>query len=416
MLKFKQQAGVVTLIVTLVFLITLTLIVAFATRVGIFDLRMAANESRYREAFSIAEGGLDFAIEKFAKNTTPLNGNYIYDPDRNGTADVIPSPLLTNFNSNGSVASNAQARFTATVTQQTVEGVTVFTFSSTGQSIDRSAKAIVSKQIIIRGITNGQTPNAPVMIDGAMDVTGNIHIVANPNAVKNCVQSCAVSVWTSGAVAVGSSISTCYLQGYTGTQCLNLALDPMLLQITNSADKGLDIIQNDPYTNANPAGNFPPDLFAYLFGVAYTEWPSIKALKTNTDVQTTCEHLTAGSQGLHWLDSCSIAANTKVGSIVNPVILVLHNNPFQAADGVVINGIVFVFDDTPDNAPTVNPSVLGGGSVINGSLLSNAAFNGGTFTVVYNPEVLSNLINNTGSAYRTVATVPGSWHDFGEVK
>ncbi|KAF3983324.1 MAG: hypothetical protein HFP81_08120 [Methylococcales symbiont of Hymedesmia sp. n. MRB-2018] len=425
MLKFKQkepsftylrQAGVVTLIVTLVLLITLTLIVAFATRVGLFDLRMAANESRYREAFSIAEGGLDFAIEQFAQNTTPLNGNYIYDPDGNGTADTIPDPFLKDLNSIGGVAINTQkARFTATVTEKTVKGVTVFTFSSTGQSIDRSAKATVSKQIIMRGITNGQIPNAPVMIDGKIDVTGNMHVVANPNGAKNCTQDCAVSVWTSGAVAVGNSISTCYLQGYTGTQCQNPALDLTHSQITNSADKGLDIIQNDSYTSADPAGNFPPDLFAYLFGVPYTEWPSIKALKTNTDTQTTCAHLTVGSQGLHWLESCSIAANTKVGSIENPVILVVHNKPFKSADGVVVNGIVFVFDDTPSNTLTVSRSDLSDGSVINGSLLSNTAFNGGgnsTFAVVYNPDVLSSLVNNTGSAYKTVATIPGSWQDF----
>jgi len=417
MLKFRQkhQFGVVTLLTSIVVLITLTLAVAYATRVGLFDIRMAANELRYKEAFSIADGGLEFATEQFSNNITPLSGNYIYDPDGDGVADAIPNPYMTNFNINGGVAANTQARFTATVTQQTVSGVTVFNISSTGQSIDRSGAATVSKQIVIRGLTGGQKPDTPVIADGGMNVTGNMHIVANPNGAENCVQGCAVSVWTNGAVAAGNSISTCHMQGYSGGQCPNPALDPTNSQITNGADTGLDIVQNDPYTNASPAGNFPPDLFEYLFGVPYTEWASIKSMKTNTDAQTDCSHMGATSKGLHWVDSCSLNANTVVGSLTNPVILVVHNDAFNSGGGAEVNGIVFVFDDTPGTAPAVDGPDPGGGSIINGSLMSNTPFNGGgsgTFAVVYDPTLLDNIINNSGSEYRTIATVPGSWRDF----
>jgi len=47
-----------------------TLMVFFAAKVGIFDLRMAANEARYKEAFAAAEAGLDFAIQKFEDQFT----------------------------------------------------------------------------------------------------------------------------------------------------------------------------------------------------------------------------------------------------------------------------------------------------------------------------------------------------------
>ena len=138
-------------------------------------------------------------------------------------------------------------------------------------------------------------------------------------------------------------------------------------------------------------------------------------MKTNTDAQTTCGHLGAASKGLHWVDSCSLNANAVVGSVDNPVILVVHNDAFNSGGGAVVNGIVLVFDDTPGAPPAVDGPDPGGGSVINGALLSNTPFNGGgsgTFAVVYDKNILDNIINNAGDEYRTVATVPGSWQDF----
>ncbi len=60
-----HQKGMATLIITTSVLIIITLMVIFATKVAIFDLRMAVNEVRYKEAFATAEGGLDFAVQKF---------------------------------------------------------------------------------------------------------------------------------------------------------------------------------------------------------------------------------------------------------------------------------------------------------------------------------------------------------------
>ena len=62
--KNSFQQGMATLVITTSVLIIITLMVIFATKVGIFDLRMAANEARYKEAFATAEGGLDFAVQK----------------------------------------------------------------------------------------------------------------------------------------------------------------------------------------------------------------------------------------------------------------------------------------------------------------------------------------------------------------
>lgn len=58
-MKIRNQQGVATIVVTVVLLVVMTLMVLFASRVGVFDVRMAANEARYKEAFAMAEAGLD---------------------------------------------------------------------------------------------------------------------------------------------------------------------------------------------------------------------------------------------------------------------------------------------------------------------------------------------------------------------
>lgn len=405
-----RQRGMATLTVSVVVLICVTLIVVFATRVGLMDFRMSGNEYRYKEAFSIADAGLEFTAQQFSTNLSPDSGNYIYDPDGDGVEDAIPVPYLANLNIDGNVANNTEARFTANVVKTVQNGVNVYTVTSTGESVDRSGTVTVSQQIIVRGITGGASPDVPVIADGSMDVTGNMHVVANPNGAEDCVQGCATSVWTTGGVAVGNSISTCHIQGFTGGQCPNPALDPLNSQITNGADQGIDIIQNDPYS---PAGNFPPDLFAYLFGIPYTEWTSIFAIANQ---EADCSNLGPNSKGLYWISGdCTINAGTNVGSEANPVVMVIHNSLFKTGGNAIIYGIVFVFDDTPATDGDVPGPDPGGGTVIRGSLIANTDFDGGgsgTFAVVYDPTVLNNIINNSGSDYLTVATVPGSWRDF----
>ncbi len=61
-IKTQFQQGMATLIVSIIVLIITTLMVLMATKVGIFDFRMAGNEARYKEAFTTAEAGLDLEL------------------------------------------------------------------------------------------------------------------------------------------------------------------------------------------------------------------------------------------------------------------------------------------------------------------------------------------------------------------
>ncbi|WP_340121140.1 PilX N-terminal domain-containing pilus assembly protein [Methylobacter svalbardensis] len=417
-----HQKGMATLVVTVVVLIIITLMVFFAAKVGIFDQRMSANEYRYKEAFAAADGGLEYATQQFTENVSFIKtvgssgGDYKYDPNKDGNADAIPNPFLSNNNLAGGTASGSEARFTASVGTTTSGGVTVYTLTSVGESIDRTGTASVSEQIVIRSITAGNTPDTPIIADGSMAVSGNMHVVANPNG--SCT-GCAVSVWTHNAVDTGSSISTCHILGFfPGGQCPNPSLDDLHTQLTNGPDQGVDIIQIDPYTTDSPAGNFPPDLFEYIFGVPYTQWQSIKSAAeslTPSQVYSDCNSLDSSSKGIIWITGdCQINANATIGSEANPVILVVQNHDLSIGGNVTIYGIVFLFDETPaDNSD--DPDLdIGGGTKIIGSLISGVDIAGGTGTVavVWDKNIFDNIQNNSGESYRQVASIPGSWRDF----
>ena len=236
--------------------------------------------------------------------------------------------------------------------------------------------------------------------------------------VPDSDSGCAVSVWTHETVDTGSSISTCQMQGFSGGQCPNPSLDPLHTQITNADDQGVDIIQSDPYTTASPAGNFPPDLFDYIFGVPYTQWQTIKSAAeslTPSQVYSDCNSLNASSKGIIWITGdCQINAGAIIGSEANPVILVVQNQDLDVGGNATIYGVVYLFDETPTNNADDPDLDLGGGTQIRGSLISGVDLSGGsgTVAVVWDPNIFNNIQNNSDESYRQVASIPGSWNDF----
>jgi len=64
-----RQRGVITTFTGVLILVLLTLMMFFAMRVGVFEQRVSANESRQKLAFHAAESGIEHAKEFFLGNT-----------------------------------------------------------------------------------------------------------------------------------------------------------------------------------------------------------------------------------------------------------------------------------------------------------------------------------------------------------
>lgn len=76
------QSGVVTTFTGVMILVLLTLMMFFAIRVGVFEQRVSANEMRQKDAFHVAESGINLAKEFFRANSVLVASS---------TVDLLPN-------------------------------------------------------------------------------------------------------------------------------------------------------------------------------------------------------------------------------------------------------------------------------------------------------------------------------------
>lgn len=415
------QKGVATLTVTVVILVITTLMVFFATRVGLLDQRMAGNEVRYKEAFAQAEAGLDFATQRF-NNQFKLN----YDGESAATslATILTnSQVTTATEADGTSPESGEGSFTVSITDSgaALGSIPVYNFVSTGISADGTGTATVQRQITMTGVMGGESPDIPIVVGGAVGTGGDFNVVGNPNGGGPGIP---VSVWTgptgSGAnIEMSGSSATCHIQYYSGNnaQCSNPSGNSELLSqgdgstLTSYSPDKPDLLPND--------ANFPDDLFAFVFGLPRTDWQLKKnEAANNGQVVSDCSVPTslganAGTNfSLWWITGdCDPGSNATIGSDSKPVILVIDDGELEMNAGTVIHGIVFLFNN-PDNAGTPSAS-MSGSPEIYGSFISDVGGAGmhGSYSVVYDPDVINSFEHGGGSNF-SIGYIPGSWRDF----
>jgi hypothetical protein len=170
-----------------------------------------------------------------------------------------------------------------------------------------------------------------------------------------------------------------------------------------------DLLPNDP--------NFPADLFNFMFGVPRADW-ALKKAEADAHLQsvTTCAQVSAAGTSagvnypLWWITGgCTLTAPV-IGSIANPVILIVDDGEFKSTGNIQVNGIVYLFDN-PTNVATPSAQ-MGGTTEIIGSYVSDVggAAMSGSYSVVYNPNLVAGF-KASGSNYN-FAYIPASWRDF----
>jgi hypothetical protein len=105
--------------------------------------------------------------------------------------------------------------------------------------------------------------------------------------------------------------------------------------------------------------------------------------------------------------------NQVIGSLTDPVILVIDDHQLDmGGGGARIYGLTFLFDNPSDVA---TPSAdFHGSPAIYGAFISDMGGNAmqGSYSIVYEPSLISNLTTDNDSANFTTAYIPGSWRDF----
>lgn len=400
--------------------------VIFATKVGMFDQRMAGNEARHKEAFATAEAGLELAIQRF-DNQFRAAGTFNLGGAGAGTAIatiVANSAIVVGTNTAGGVAPANTASFGVTITDtgSVLGSFPIYDFVSTGTGADGTGVAVVRRQISMRQGLGGKSPDVPIVVAGSVGTGGDFNIVANPNGAGPGVP---VSIWTGpgdsgteGNVSLSGSSATCHAEYFDGNnpQCSNPSGNSELLSqgdgttATAYTTNFPDVLPNDP--------SFPDDLFQYLFGVTVSNWRVVKNLAdTNGQLVSSCEGLdvNAGDEYIiWWVDGdCEMGSNQIIGSTAKPVILVVDDHEFDMGGANPrLYGILYVFDN-PDNDETPSAE-FNGSPAIYGALVSDVGGSAmqGSYSIVYDSDLLDNLAGDGNTSSYDLASIPGSWRDF----
>lgn len=377
------------------------------------------------------------------------------------------------------------------------------TFVSVAQMPGESARATVTQTVGKFALIDNPPGKPPIIASGSVDITGGLQLVTNPNAGGTGVP---VSVWTRKDVSKGGTPNTCYADeffrfGYQNNspptplgstivcdtcQCAGdqtLSYD----KSGNVQAEGIDILDvegnsataYDPVNGVNynvrsdalsyPTCEFPPDLFAHIFGVS--AWSDVnpadcfaetkvmeKYINPNTGVEVTigadeaflyanalaiinptpaglplrspgqvptAGYPSAQLSGLIWCQSnCNIGSGTQLGTPDNPVVVVIDGS-------ATIQGRVFgmVYLRTTAGGATLTPVAgytmtsaevangggatldMNAGAIVYGAMVVHGKVDkaNGTAAIVFDANVLDAIGKNPNN--NRYATLPGAWND-----
>jgi Tfp pilus assembly protein PilX len=367
----------------------------------------------------------------------------------------------------------------------------IVTFVSVASIVGENARTTLTQTVGRYPLLASPAGAPPILASGSIDITGGLQVVTNPNSGGTGVP---VSVWTRQNIDKTGTPNTCYADEFfrfgaknndppvfsTGEvktilcdtcQCegdQSLSYD----RSGNAQDEGIDILDvegtsADRGTGVNynvrsdaasyPLCEFPPDLFAHLFGeptwddtdedcfgetkiTRQFENPNTGAVVTlgadeaylyenaKTIYATTANqgYLKDDQQpavawganlsslsGVVWCQTgCSFSPSAVVGSVDNPVVLVVDGaTDFKGK----LYGILFVRatgagpldPDTGGNATLrMNSNAVVYGAVVVQGEVEKA---NGTSAVVYNMDILNQINRNEDN--NRFATLPGAWND-----
>ena len=256
--------------------------------------------------------------------------------------------------------------------------------------------------------------------------SASLNIVVNPNAGGVGVPT---SIWSRNYVYIeepgAGSIATCELEEYLNTRASSawttwvdsdgieyqtcdscVCPDKQSLgalshtQSTEPARKYFDIVDEDP--------SYPDDVFEYYFGVARTEYQTVRDAADT--ILTDCSTVDTTLRGLVWVDGYCDLSGMEVGSGTSPVALVTTGG-VKLNSNSIFYGVLVITDPTTapaDQAVDAISVSLTGGPVLYGAVLNDpgAAIFNGSFTVVYVEDIIAKI-----HPLIILGNLSGSWSD-----
>jgi len=372
----NKEVGAVTVVMAMTMLGLALASTLYTAKVKMFDVRIANAEIRKNEAILSAETGLKRAMIQ-------LDSVSVID----GVEDV------------GLTAT--ENKFTVAYTQTPIPSTSscssskrIFELISVGNSRVDTGTRTISQNVWVKPHVLCPADSA-ITVGGDITVGGAFTVGANPNGGGLGVP---LSIWSSGEVDLAGNGATCGLEELVGGYCSGSPY-------SDSTFEANDILEHDT--------SFPIDLFEHTFGIIKDNY---QELKDQAEILADCSSLpNTGidvTTGIFWIEgSCAINQNSTVGSVDEPVIIIVEDGNIMLNGGATINGIVFALEVTGVGGGDVS---MIGGSTVRGAFISDHSItnSSGTFNTRYDIEVLNKISTGTSSELSEVKIIEGSWKDF----
>lgn len=353
-----RQKGIGVLPVALILLAGAALMLLFAQRNLLVDLRITQNGYGHRLAYAAAESGLVIALDRL--NDPMLRPQILADRKGNGAYDTILQPEMR-------VSLGDALNTTIRIKGEGLGGANIrLQLQSTGCVADcKQGQAVISQTLAMRGGVH-RLPFSLISARGEITANGSVGLINQTPSVRGML------------FHAGKSIA------YD---------DPV--QRTTIPGQNVDVAE---VGNDKTYAILSPDrFFEFWFGA---DKAFVKKTATVINCNGDCSGAVAGAGSrVIWLEGNALLSNGTLGSATSPVVIIASGG-LQISGSVRINGVVYGM------APTTETHLISGR--LDGALIAENNLRvqgGGIFT--YNPIVLQAAQTRLGS----FVPVPGSWSD-----
>lgn len=259
-----------------------------------------------------------------------------------------------------------------------------------------ASKAAVTRSVAYLNWLYSPQIAAGLIFPGSLSADTQLHISANPNGGGKQIP---LAVWSTGKIQAASNSS---LISLSNDQVLSLSLD-------------LDTGIADQASFQSQGGDFPDDVFNYVFGIADNQYPVIQE-SAQIISPDQCRTLNETSSGLYWIEGDGVCELNNLGqastNTPRAVILVLHAVPLHVNANAKIYGLIidFLAEPSEDRLQTL---YFESNSLVYGSLLSNRDLNhrlNGVVSIIW--QDYANYFNKpTNNQRGAMLMLNGSWID-----
>lgn len=362
--RVHKYKGAATLIMAVVLLILSTLVIMFATNFSLLQEKANSNLVRNNQAYEAAEAGLDFGMAYLQQNSSTILAN-----PSNGYIRAFSNAQTTN------VALPNGSTYSIVYTNPIPYNYRLIRVTATGRNSDNTSTRVLSQDIQTISILPNSI-NTPVYVKGAVSIGGN-STITNLTAPTSVIAGGNITFSGSGKTitALGTLVNGPDTQGNVAAVAA-LSATMFFANIFSSQDTGaVQSFADNYYQSA-----------------------------TNQDYSSTINGMT---NKVIWIDqatgtTATIGGTTNLGSLLNPILLVVNGNLALTGD-VNLYGYIYVLGSDSTTTMSNNVRINGAFSTAGNLTMS------GTSTITYNSLVLTILKALNSTRY---SKIPGSWTDF----